>query len=525
MIPSFVVKEYLERELDSHTWVKQLTHKELDKALSQLEPPPDLTPGLRLHQKACVLLGIAHPQFCFWLEMGSGKTLIALELLKYWFKAGKIRRAIVFVTSDKAFDTWERQARRFGLKVPLLALEGSSERRWQQLEEFGEGIVLLPYPGALAMASALIKKKGKRKNEMALVPAKVKKLQDWAGAIVWDESTRLGSHRSLSWRLASQLRKGAIARYALAGRPFGRDPTMLWPQCYLVDGGATLGDTLGIFRAAFFDEKERYFGGPYAKDYVFKKSMKDTLNRVVRHRSITYGVDELLDLPKVVPVTELLQIPVETHSYYKRLVQQMIDAKGSWREVNNIFLRMRQLSSGFIGLVDDETGEKAQIVFDENPKLDRLIELLGELPEGRKAVVFHSFTLTGRTIVERVQKELGINPIWLWSGTKDARKELNRFYKDPRCTVAVLNAQLAAMSIDGLQEVANYVFFPESPVGAIDRVQAEKRIVRDGQTRTTFIYDLLVANTVDQRIREYHKSGEDLAKAILRDPNMLLGGD
>lgn len=404
MIPSFVVKEFLNRDLDSHTWLKELSVEDLDAALAKLDPPPDLTPGLRLHQKACVLLGIAYPEFCYFLEMGAGKTLVSLELLKYWFKCGAIKRAIVFVTSEKAFDTWERQVERFGVKVPVLALEGSSVERWAKLEEFGEGIVLAPYPGALAMCSELAVKRGKKRKRWVLVNSKVKKLAAWAGAIVWDESTKLGNHQSLSYQLASRLRKQAHARYALAGRPFGRDPTMLWPQFNLVDGGETLGDTLGLFRAAFFDEKDSYWGGPFSKEYKFKKSMQGKLNQVIQHRSITYGADECIDLPSMLPITEYVTIPDETRGYYNRLVQELIAAKGSFREVKNIFLRMRQLSSGFIGLTDDETGEKAQIVFDENPKLERTIELLEELPEGRKAVVFYSFTRSGRSLIERLNE-------------------------------------------------------------------------------------------------------------------------
>src|ERR1035437_10047539 len=70
MIPSSVVNDYLTRQLDSHLWVKQLTAKQLDAALAQLQPPPKLNPRLRLHQKACFLLGVSEPKFCFWLEMG-----------------------------------------------------------------------------------------------------------------------------------------------------------------------------------------------------------------------------------------------------------------------------------------------------------------------------------------------------------------------------------------------------------------------------------------------------------------------
>ena len=90
MIPSVAITGYLERKLESHKWVKRLTAKQLEEALSRLPLRPDLTPQFRLHQKACFLLGVAYPQFCFFLDMGTGKTLLSLELLRYWWEAGKV---------------------------------------------------------------------------------------------------------------------------------------------------------------------------------------------------------------------------------------------------------------------------------------------------------------------------------------------------------------------------------------------------------------------------------------------------
>ena len=146
MIPASAVKTYLSRNLDSQLWVKQLSAKQLDAAIASLRPRPTLNPKLRLHQRACFLLGVSFPQFCFWLDMGTGKSLFTLELLRYWWQCGVVRRVLIFVTSDKAFHTWEKQFKQFGIDLPVTSLAGSSEQKWKQLEEFGEGLVLVPYP-------------------------------------------------------------------------------------------------------------------------------------------------------------------------------------------------------------------------------------------------------------------------------------------------------------------------------------------------------------------------------------------
>src|ERR1035437_4528887 len=205
MIPSSVVNDYLTRQLDSHLWVKHLTAEQLDAALAQLQPPPKLNPRLRIHQKACFLIGVAQAKFCFFLDMGVGKSLLTLELLRYWFQVGQIKRALIFVTSDKAFPTWEKQLIEFDIKLPITALAGSSEQKWQQLEEFGDGLVLIPYPGALAMVCTKVKAKKGKKNKFKLDPKKVARLAQWAQAVVMDESTKCAGD-SLTFSMVAQLR-------------------------------------------------------------------------------------------------------------------------------------------------------------------------------------------------------------------------------------------------------------------------------------------------------------------------------
>jgi len=519
MIPEAAVKAYLKRSLDDHLWVKELSAEQLDVEIASLVPRPNLNPKLRVHQRACFLIGVARPQFCYWLDMGVGKTILSLELLRYWFQCGVIKRALIFVTSDKAFDTWEKQLKRFEIDLPLVALAGSSEQKWKQLEEAEDGLVLVPYPGALAMVCDRVQSKGKQKFK--LNRKKLEKLSQWGNAIVLDESTRVGSHNSASFKMVEWLRDRAKVRYALAGRPFGRDPTMLWAQHYLIDGGETLGETLGLFRAAFFTEKPSFWGGPYSKEYTFKDKLKPQLAQMIRHRSITYAAAECIDMPKVVPIREVVAFSGEAQQYYERVVKQVIAARGNLREMKNAFLRMRQISSGFVGFkTDDENSERVEIEFQENPKLERLLELVEEVPEGSGACVFYAYTHSGRRIVKEL-KALGHKPIWLWSGTKDSKAELARFAKSER-PIAVLQNQIGSMSIDGLQHHANYCFFYESAVGVIDREQAERRLVRDGQEKTVFLYDLICEGTVDEKVLDFHLDGEDLMKALLRNPEKVL---
>lgn len=523
VVPRSAIKKFINGPRDDWRWLKELSHKELDKLLQEFDPAPEPWSGLGQHQKAGLYLGIKLGSFAFWYDMGSGKSILSLELLQYWWDIGEMRRALVFVTSDKAFPTWERQVKQYNISIPYCSLDaGSSEAKWQILRHFDEGIVFLHYPGTVAMVSERVKVKNKKKVKWELSKNKVARLLKDVDAVVFDESTKVANYQSLAHKLCWKVSKQALHRYALAGRPFGRDPTPLWSQMNLIDHGETLGPTLGLFRAAFFTEKDNFWGGPYSKTYEFKSNLKPKLSRMVQHSSLTYTADECIDLPPDVRIIEPIKLSPETRAYYQEVIDEVIAAKGNMRAMKNAFHRMRQLSSGFLGLKDDETGERAEIEFATNPKLERLLDLLDAVPKDCKALIYYQYTVSGRRIAKEIKSEFGVKPVWLWSGTKNSREELRRFMEDDDSPFAVINNQVGAYSLDGLQ-VANYEFFFESPVSVIDREQAERRVLRKGQKhKKVFLYDLVVLDTVDEKILQFHKEGKDLFKALLANPARVL---
>jgi SNF2 family DNA or RNA helicase len=519
------IDDLVHKPRDDWRWMKALTHADMDEALAQLRPSPNLYKGINLHQKVGFWLGAKFEGFSYWYDMGTGKTLIMLELLKYLHKRGKLRRALVFTLSDTGFGAWERQISRYKIGLPIIALEGSSEQKWETLDRFGDGIVLVSYPGAVAMCSSLVRKRKKDYvwNEMVLRKDLMKRLAQRIDVMVMDESTRVGNHQSLSHRLCKFIGRRAHSRYALAGRPFGRDPTLLWGQQKIIDGGASLGETLGLFRKAFFTEEENTWSkNKYSKTFTYLKSKNDDLSRMMQHRSLTYEDHECGDLPEFNAMIEPVRMSDDGGEYYEHAVEALSKSGGNFVETMNAFIRMRQITSGFIGYKDDDTGERCKLAFDRNPKLEKLIEKLGELPEGRKAVVFYEFTWSGKHILAEIFKARLGSAVWLWSGTKDRRRELYKFMNDDDYRICVLQNKLGAFSLDGLQEVANYVFIYESPVSVIERKQLEKRVNRPGQEWRVHQYDLVVPGSVDERILQFHKEGIDLMKAIRKDPGLLL---
>jgi len=526
MILKSAVQRYLNEPRDDHRWLKDCSVGEIDDLIASLRPQPKLSPILSFHQKVSFYLGVAYPQFSYWIDMGGGKTLLTLELYKYWRSVGAVRRLLTFVISDKAFSTWETQVEQYEIGATVTALEGSGEQKWRALKQAPEqGIVLVAYQGATAMCS-LTKPSKDGKNKWVISSDAVDALADGVDMLVMDESTMVGNHTSLYHELCDRIARRTEYRYALAGWPFGRDPTALWAQQAIIEQDCESFGTLGMFRAGLFSkEKNKFARGSRARwavNYIYNKRKAKYLNRMMQHRSITFEEHEWGDVPEVRHIIEPVRLGADQRAYYDQAADELIKIRGDFTATKNVFLRMRQITSGFLGYTGDEDGSKHKLAFKQNTKLEKLLDLIaGVRNNGRKITVFYEFTWSAEQISKALAKQRAQH-IWLWSGTKDTRKELKRFYEDDYTFIALIQNKVGAFSLDGLQHVANYQCFYESPVSVIARKQAEKRISRQGQKRKVIRYDLVVPHSVDASILDFHKEGTDLMTAVRKDPTVLL---
>ena len=516
MIASRSIDEYLKRPADNHTWLKNLKDRELDEMLAEIQPAPQFTEPLNRAQKVGFLLGVAFPYYMFHYDMGTGKTRLTLELLKWRMSAGKITSALILANADTVVEGWKDEILKWDIDIPYTLLLGSTPEKWALLDALDHGIAVATHTGFSAMVSKLMPKKGSNKKQYVPVPERVTKVKNKFDAFVIDESTRVGNHQSLAFEVCRKVMADAKVRYALAGRLFGRDVMPVWSQFTLVDYGESFGPTLGLFRETFFSSKKKYFGGI---EYTFKKTREDDFQKYLGHRSMYFSVDEVTDLPEMVKIRKHCQFPIDTKAYYTKCVNDIIASKKNVREMQNAFLKMRQISSGFVGVIDDELGEKSEIVFPANPKLDLLIELLQELPEGRKAVVFHEFIWSGKEIAAELRRaKLFFGQ--LSAETKDWEAVKDRFNNNPNNNILLVSWRKGGYGLN--LQAASYCFFYESPVGAIYRDQCERRIWRQGQRNKCFIYDLVVKDSVDAKILAYHGMAANLFEDLVKDPTSIV---
>jgi len=508
VISRAAVSEFLSRPLRDSDKAKRFSRCALERKVAKLDPTPEFEVEPWDHQLATFLLMAKYPGYMLLHDMGLGKSACILNSLRWRKAADQLDRVLILVPNTSNVQTFGDEA---AIHAPelgraLLDDQADTQDRLRYVEDEHAHVTVMTYAGLLHLVCD--KDTSGTRNKLKASKKKLRALGDKFGAIVADESSFIGNHQSLTFQTLRKLRGMVDFRYGLSGTPFGGDPSALWSQFYFVDGGDTLGPTLGLFRSAFFHEVCNEFSGWY--DYEFDDSMMSELYRMLRHGSIRYADHECQDLPKMIKCVRRTRLGEEVMAYYEKILSDFRGARGNYQVMQNEFIRLRQLASGYVGLKDDEEN-KIEIDFGHNPKLDALVSDLSALPSGCQAVVFNEFTYSGDTVEKRLAAE-GIGCGRIYGGARDKGKILKDFQLN-KFPVLVLQSQSGAFGLN-LQN-ANYVHFYELPVDPKTRRQAIKRCYRAGQTKRVYVYDYVTSGGLDGKILASLEAGKDLFNSIV----------
>jgi hypothetical protein len=516
LIPRAAVKVFLSHPRDDLRALKKLTDADLRARARALPVQPPVWKKLLRDQRILFIAGVTYRRLGMWADTGVGKTLLSMALARY-FRAAKIsRRFLVLVPGNINLAEWESEREIHCPNTSMVVLPAATTEKWQTVRAGKHLLTITTYGGLVRMVCAKARNK---KGRVLLKPDRklVAELVRIFDGVILDESSSdqaVQYRSSLAWRVCRQLSKKMITEdkpfFELSGTPFGRDPTPLWAQMYLIDGGESLGPTLGLFRAAFFKEDENFFGGT---EYEFREKMSGALHRLLAHRSITIEADES-SLPPVVSRQRVITLPREAEEYCTIARDAILKARGNYQETKNAFLRMRQISSGFLGYFDDEAAARAKFTFDQNPKLESLIARVQSVVGKYKVVIAHEFIYSGDRIAAELDR-LKIPYARAGSGTKSrVREERMKFTRDDASRVFILSNKMAQGP--NLQ-IAKYLEIYETPVDPKARKQLQRRVERQHSKHDkVFITDYVVRGTYDKRVLDNLEEGKSLFDEIIR---------
>lgn len=310
------------------------------------------------------------------IDMGLGKTIIALTAFVNWLLRGEVESILVVAPLRVVQAVWRQEAKlwRHTRKLQFSLVHGSPAERLHALRKPAH--IYLINPENLKWLATVLGKK------------------PWPWDVLFvDESTEFSVPNTVRFK---SLRKGLRhfkRRYIATGTPVPRSLLQLWSQMYIADGGASLGQR-------YTDYKENHFYRTGFKGYKLepKEGSEEVITEAVSRRIIRLAAEDYLQLPEINTVPIWIELPSHARELYDRLEQEMFasfeghslddgDEEVSVLNAAALSSKCRQICNGFIYTKNSETGQQQWRPI-HDAKLDALKELRAETGEPNMLVPY-----------------------------------------------------------------------------------------------------------------------------------------
>ncbi len=416
-------------------------------------------------------------------DMGLGKTLQLITHLLALKQHGALAQPALVVVPTSLIPNWQAEIARFAPMLKVLALHGP--QRGGEFAQLGaQDIVLTSY---------------------ALLPRDVVALRKQAFAlIVLDEAQQVKNPRTQARRAILTLR--APRCICLTGTPLENHLGELWSQIDLSVPGL-LGDE-GAFR--------RHYRVPIEKqrDTECQERLNRRLAPFILRRTKAQVASEL---PPKTEITRRVVLEGRQRELYEGLrlslaeeLREVIAQRGiqhSGIVVLDALLKLRQVCCD-PRLVKLEAARGVR----ESAKFELLMDMLPALlAEGRKVLLFSQFTEMLKLIADELDRRR-IRYVTLTGETRDRAEPVQRFQEgDVPLFLLSLKAGGVGLNLTAADTVIHYDPWWNPAAEA----QASDRAHRIGQDKPVFVFRLITAATVEERIEELKARKAELAEAVL----------
>jgi len=416
-------------------------------------------------------------------DMGLGKTLQLITHLLALKESGQLDAPALVVVPTSLVPNWVSEVARFAPSLRLLALHGP--QRAETFTRMAENDVIL--------------------TTYALLPRDVEALKKQPfSLVVLDEAQQVKNPRTQARRALLALK---IPRcLCLTGTPLENHLGELWSQIDLAVPGL-LGDE-GAFR--------RHYRAPIEKhqDTAVQERLNRRIAPFILRRTKAQVASEL---PAKTEITRRVVMESRQRDLYESLrlslaeeLREVIAQRGiahSGIVVLDALLKLRQVCCD-PRLVKLEAARGVR----ESAKFELLMDMLPALlAEGRRVLLFSQFTEMLKLIASELDRRR-LSYVTLTGETRDRAEPVQRF-QDGEVPLFLLSLKAGGVGLN--LTAADTVIHYDPWWNPAAEAQASDRAHRIGQDKPVFVYRLITAGTVEERIEELKARKAELADAVL----------
>jgi SNF2 family DNA or RNA helicase len=230
------------------------------------------------------------------------------------------------------------------------------------------------------------------------------------------------------------------------------------------------------------------------------------------------------ELPQKVEMELLCPLTDVQRAEYARICSEGLERLG-----DDVGAAMREKSFGFLALLtrlrqtccDPDMLPWLKSPLTDSGKINLLVEKLAEVVgSGHKVVIFSQFVMLLDRVREALIQHFPELPRFELTGmTLDRLKPVQQFQTAPGAAAMLVSLKAAGTGIT--LHAADYVFLLDPWWNPAVEAQAVDRVHRIGQTSTVFVYRMVTAGTIEERIQALKADKKDLFDKLIGG----LGGD
>jgi len=415
------------------------------------------------HQKKIIQ---EDPKKCgLFLGTGGGKTRTALELAR-----GKT--LIIVPKQQKLDETWQKNARKFGIDLKMKVVSKEDFRRDYKKYERFDTVIADESHFMCGMSPETRRVKGKD----------IPKTSQMFESLLW----YIKEHNPDRFYLASATPASKPMNVFAIGTLFGKRLNFL------------------LFRDRFYTQRRMGF----RINWIPKsdKTSKDLLAGYLKKMGYTGQLSDWFDVPEQIHKTIYVGLSVEQ----KRAIKEIL---GSESDPMAVRARQRTIENGILyGYVNVKINEiedrlEKETTYYDNEKIDQVIQLAEEFP---KMLVFCAYT--GQIIqMQLALQKKGYKVRILTGKTKDRATVIKEAESMPQCIV------IAQASISAGYELTSFrcTVFASKSYKVVDYIQALGRTLRANALSKNLFVHLVCKNGIDEKCHKSILDGHDFQELIM----------
>lgn len=446
------------------------------------------------------------------MEMGTGKTKVAIDNIVYLFLKGEID-GVLIVAPKGCYLNWlpeieEHFPKHIQKRVAVWDSNANQTevRILWSLTQAKDDILDIVLMNVEALST-----------ERAEFYAD-KYLKFHYPMFIIDESSCIKNPRAERTKACHRLRERAEYRRILTGTPMTQGPLDLWAQFYFLDPEILGYDRFIAFKN-YYAEFRRIEFGNRSFEKITKYKNIDELKRKISRHSYRKLKSECLDLPEKIFQHRTIELSPNQHKMYNQMKEEALIefSESSMVSSTSVLTTIVKLHQICCGHVKDDTGAIIKL---PNSRISELLNILNEISD--KVIIWCKFIQDILNVSEALAGEYGDDSFVTYYGqtSMDERQQnIKRFRTDPNCRFFISN-ETGSKSLTLIE--APYAINYSYDYKLETWLQQQDRNHRIGQTKNVTYITIVANKTVDEKVIKALMTKRDLAATVLDDWKDLL---